>query len=276
MTAPVEQGTGQPNSTYEGFTKRPVYIRINALTVSLIPPSRKIVDNACGTGAAITQLINQGKLLPDSQIIGFDISPIQIEAARKKFREWGDRIRFEEAPAEHLPLEDNSVDAMTFLNAAHLTDLPTSLSEAERVLKPGGILALNSAYASDLAYPDGSRMTWGVLGALARKIAASKCGLTNLEHPADILKYSSQDIRQMAESAGLVNISIGHLIVRMNRKDLEAIGRYKEFTEGALPGIKYEIARDSLQEAIPFMFERRKTDSILRGWMVMYAFKKAA
>ncbi|MEK7558882.1 MAG: class I SAM-dependent methyltransferase [Patescibacteria group bacterium] len=277
MTAPTENRPGQGDSTYEEFTNQPFYVDVNRTTISLAPPSQRVIDVATGTGAIITQLLEQNKLLPGFEVHGYDTDSAALGTARKKFSDYSGQIFFEEAFAENLQQEPaGEADLVTFCNAIHLTETITSFQEAARVLKPGRPLILNSAYTNDLAYPSGSRRTWGIMVSLAKRIAHDKYGLEeSKDHPSqDILKYSSEDYKRLAEEAGFTNISIGRINVRMTQEDLEAICRYKEFTEGALPGIDYDIARDCLLEAVPEMLARRKeTDSITRGWMVMYAFK---
>lgn len=279
MTTEAEKRINQESrvSTYEGFTNRPFYEDINRRTVQLLAPAKTVVDIATGTGAIITQLIENKKLLPGFWVVGCDPDEDQLKTAENKFEDVaGGVIEFENASAEHLLLPDEFADTVTFCNAAHLTDLPVALKESARVLKPGKPIGLNTAYASDLAYPDGSRRTWGVFVAMARKIAVEEYGVTDLKDPQDVLRYSSKDIREIAEDAGYENISMGQIVAHMNQKDLEAIGRYKEFTEGALPGVEYEIAAKCLQKAVPITLERRNTDFLPRGWLVMYGFKKAA
>jgi SAM-dependent methyltransferase len=47
-----------------------------------------------------------------------------------------------EAPAETIPLDDNSVDLVTMASAFHWTDAPRALAEFHRILRPGGALSL--------------------------------------------------------------------------------------------------------------------------------------
>lgn len=60
-----------------------------------------------------------------------------------------------ESPAEDLPFEDESTDLVTSFSAAHWFDHPRFLREADRILRPGGCLALLS-YTMDfeLEYGD--------------------------------------------------------------------------------------------------------------------------
>ena len=275
MTAKAEQGTGQLRSTYEDFANRPFYVDINRQTVALLPQVRNVVDIATGTGAIITQLIQQEKLLPDYQIKGYDIDKTSLEEARKKFGRFNSQIKFENASAEFIPLGDDWADAVTFCNAIDLTNVQRAMDEASRILKPGRPMVVNTAYAKDMAYPRNSRRLWGLWVLKAREIAESEYKLIP-DEPVNLLKHTSEDYKQMALNAGFEKVFLGQIVKEMDEEDLTAIGGYKEFTEGAMPGIPYEISKDCLIRAIKPTLERAPTGKLPRGWMVMFAFKKAA
>lgn len=53
-------------------------------------------------------------------------------------------------PAEELPFQDASVDVLTSFTAAHWFDFAKFMREAERVVKPGGCVAI-STYTVDMS-----------------------------------------------------------------------------------------------------------------------------
>ncbi|PKU26933.1 hypothetical protein llap_22763 [Limosa lapponica baueri] len=53
-------------------------------------------------------------------------------------------------PAEELPFEDASVDLLTSFTAAHWFDTEKFMREANRVVKPGGCVAI-STYTLDMS-----------------------------------------------------------------------------------------------------------------------------
>lgn len=73
------------------------------------------------------------------QVVACDPSAAQVAQA-----EPCDRVTFVVAPAEALPAEDASVSLVVAAQAAHWFDLPAFFAECERVLKPGGLVALIS------------------------------------------------------------------------------------------------------------------------------------
>jgi ubiquinone/menaquinone biosynthesis C-methylase UbiE len=68
---------------------------------------------------------------------GFDIDAAAIAYANDR---WPDKAGFAVAPAERLPLSDNSADMYVSRVSLPYTDIPAALREAARVLVPGGRL----------------------------------------------------------------------------------------------------------------------------------------
>ena len=92
------------------------------------------VDVGCGTGLSTLALTE----LADS-VIGADISPAMLAQAPVH-----PRVRYVEASADQLPLDDHSVDLITVSVAFHWLNRERFLAEARRVLKPGGTLIIYS------------------------------------------------------------------------------------------------------------------------------------
>ncbi|XP_055062099.2 putative methyltransferase DDB_G0268948 [Misgurnus anguillicaudatus] len=108
------------------------------------------VDVGCGSGQG-TELLAPHFLT----VVGIDVSPAQLKIA--DVDEHAPNVCYRESPAEDLPFEDESADLVTSMTAAHWFDHPRFLKEADRILRPGGCLALIS-YTMDfeLEYEDRS------------------------------------------------------------------------------------------------------------------------
>ena len=102
---------------------------------------RRILDIATGTGD-LALLINK-RLKPET-VIGCDISEGMMQVAREKCRKRGvTNIRFEKEDCTALSYADNSFDAVTSsFGVRNFQELEKALSEMQRVLCPGGHLAI--------------------------------------------------------------------------------------------------------------------------------------
>ena len=115
-------------------------------------PLERAVDVGCGSGQ------NTRLLAPHfTSVLATDISPAQIaEAAATNPH---DAVRYEVAPAEEIPAPDGSVNLVTASTCYHYFDRPRFLAEADRVLAPGGVIAIYCNQFFDPRLKDGSVWT---------------------------------------------------------------------------------------------------------------------
>ena len=106
-----------------------------ALLERLVAPAGKdVVDIGCGGGALVRALAAAG-----ARPVGVEISDAQLATARE--RDGASGARYLVGRAEALPLADASVDVAVFMRTLHhvpAAHLEAALSEARRVLRPGG------------------------------------------------------------------------------------------------------------------------------------------
>ena len=98
----------------------------------------RVLDVACGAGYVAAAAHARG-----ADAVGVDFSALQVKLAEKTYP----GIRFIEGDAEALPFGEGEFDAV--LNAFGLPHIPNAekvLTEACRVLKPGGRFAYASWY----------------------------------------------------------------------------------------------------------------------------------
>jgi len=106
--------------------------------INMMSPNfnKTLIDVACGTG-------DIGKLFLDNTNINSKITCVDpnkgmIKKGREKLSKYNN-IKWVIAPAENLPIHDNSFDYYTIsFGLRNTKDLNKSLSEAYRVLKSGG------------------------------------------------------------------------------------------------------------------------------------------
>jgi SAM-dependent methyltransferase len=112
---------------------RPTYPPELAAHLAGIAPSRALaLDLATGNGQAAVDLA-----LHFDQVLASDASARQLaEAAVHQ------RVSYLRHPAERLPVRSASADLIAVAQAAHWLDFERFYGEAQRVLRPGGIVAL--------------------------------------------------------------------------------------------------------------------------------------
>lgn len=112
-----------------------------------LKPGENVLDVACGIG--IPSLNVAPLVAPGGSVTGVDLAPGMVEYARQRASAIGIRnVSFQEADAENLPFSDNTFDTVIcHMGLIHFTDRVKALGEMDRVLKPGGRLAI-SVWAS--------------------------------------------------------------------------------------------------------------------------------
>lgn len=114
---------------------RPEYPPQLAEYLSSVSPDTQLgIDVGCGNGQ-LTQLL----AAHFSHTIGIDPSPDQIANAVSR-----ERVTYVCAPAEKLPVADQTASLICAAQAAHWFDLPSFYTEVRRVARPDAILALIS------------------------------------------------------------------------------------------------------------------------------------
>ena len=149
-------------SSYENYSKtsasydttRPpqgLEVIREALSTNAVPlKTQVLLDAGCGTGQYTAALINDV-----AQITAIDLNEAILSAAKEKLHgetESG-RLVFQQASLEALPIDAQSVDAIMVNQVLHhIADDPDThwpghqrvFAEFARVLKPGGMIVINS------------------------------------------------------------------------------------------------------------------------------------
>jgi len=112
----------------------------NPFNLGPINPGDVVVD--VGSGSGFDSLIASKMVGPKGRVIGIDMTPAMLKKARSGASEIGViNVEFREGHAEDLPLPDEFADVIISNGVLNLTpDKRKTLSEWERVLKPGGRL----------------------------------------------------------------------------------------------------------------------------------------
>jgi SAM-dependent methyltransferase len=127
-------------------------------------PEGPWLDLGCGSGSFLAENVG-----PDRDLIGVDVAMRWLLVARKRLDEAGlPQIRLVCGNAECLPFGDQAFAAIIAGDVIeHVADQSATLSEAHRVLKPGGRLFMATPNRFSLA-PEPHVGVWGV-GFLPRR-----------------------------------------------------------------------------------------------------------
>ncbi len=101
--------------------------------LSLLPADYVVADLGCGTGALVAQLAPHVK-----QVIGIDLSPEMLKAARQRMTGLAN-VELRKGDLAKLPIAAGTCDAaLCVLALTYVDDPPLAVREMRRILRPGG------------------------------------------------------------------------------------------------------------------------------------------
>jgi ubiquinone/menaquinone biosynthesis C-methylase UbiE len=103
-----------------------------------VEPGMDVLDVACGTGNATLPAVRTG-----ARVTGLDFAPGLLEIARERAADAMVEIDFVEGDAQELPFGDGSFDrVVSTFGHMFAPDHRRTAEEMERVLRPGGVIAV--------------------------------------------------------------------------------------------------------------------------------------
>ncbi|MDX1523286.1 MAG: methyltransferase domain-containing protein [Anaerolineae bacterium] len=138
---------------YRGKDETFVEMREEYLRQMNLPSEASILDLGCGTGVVTRALAAREGF--SGSVTGIDYSPELISAAKRLAEEEGvaDRVEFRVGDAQSVEDEDESYDAVILHTVvSHVPDPGAVVSEAARILKPGGSVAIFDGDYASLTY----------------------------------------------------------------------------------------------------------------------------
>ncbi len=175
------------------------------VATSRVRAGDRVLDLAGGTGD-IAALLGP-RVGARGSVTVADINPAMLSRGRDRLLDRGQACDFVQADAEALPFRNSSFDAITIaFGLRNLTDIPRALSDAHRVLAPGGrmlILEFSELRAAALR-PVYDWYSFKVLPALGRLVARDEASYRYLaesirRHP------NQQELLELMRAAGFVD-----------------------------------------------------------------------
>ena len=216
---------------------------------------RRWLDMGCGTGYFSRVL---GELLPASQGVALDIAEGMLDHARPL----GGAEHFIAGDAERLPLKDGSCGLIfSSLAVQWCADFEAVLSEAYRVLQPGGVLGFASLCVGTL---DELRESWRAADGLVhvnrfrtfeayqQLCAASGLRVVSLERRAHVLHYP--DVRSLThelKALGAHNLNPGRPGGLTGRARIVAlVDAYEQFRQAEGLPATYQVVYAVLEKPL--------------------------
>jgi SAM-dependent methyltransferase len=152
----------------------------NPAALAALKPGETVLD--LGSGGGFDMFIAGRKVGATGHAIGVDMTPEMLGKARRNIahyrQETGlNNVEFRLGEIEHLPVADNSVDAIISNCVINLSpDKAQVWREMARVLKPGGRVAVSDMALIKPLPPEVIKMVEAMIGCVAGAVLVSETG----------------------------------------------------------------------------------------------------
>src|SRR2546427_2870924 len=181
----------------------------NPTALAELKPGETVLD--LGSGGGIDVLLSARRVTPIGKAYGLDMTDEMLALARENQRKAGvENAEFLKGAIESVPLPDNTVDVVISNCVINLSgDKDRVLSEAYRVLKPGGRFAVSDVVVRGEVPPAIRRNVELWIGCIAGALKEdeyrsklAKAGFENVTVEATRV-YKVSDAREFLEKAGV-------------------------------------------------------------------------
>jgi ubiquinone/menaquinone biosynthesis C-methylase UbiE len=269
--------------TFDPFAKEPAYIHVNEKLADRVMKhlagmkAVRLLELAAGTGLPTVLMYERArkagvKLM--ATLLDLDL-PALYQARIEVHK---DDANYIYATADKLPFRPQGYDAVFFANGLHLLDGDAkrrALKESARVLKPGGLFAMNTTFY-DGAYPEESKPFYGRW--IRRSIVEINQRLPGRDKGERVQAMeflTADDYRVLVEDAGFEIVESRERRVMLSQAAVRAISSYKDFAMGALHATEEdaEEAAKALQATVRQTFHDLQMKYLPRTWLEIIAVK---
>jgi ubiquinone/menaquinone biosynthesis C-methylase UbiE len=190
---------------HDARSARQARAEVERLLGRALRPGEVVLDPGCGTGwqAAGLRRAGDGLAAGGGIVIGVDLSAGMLERARAAGA-WP----LLQADATRLPLAAGTVDVVVSRGVLHhLPDVPATLAEWRRVLRPGGVVVVASEptpAVDRLAGP----LVRGLLAALRRPLTATEDFWEVASMAANLHVFTPAELARTARAAGFAEAAL--------------------------------------------------------------------
>lgn len=173
-------------------------------------PTQRLLDIGCGTGRPALRIASRYGV----HVTGITVSAHQLEQAQAAVRDEdaADRVGFQHADAMRLPFSAESFDAAWAIESLlHMSDQPAALTEAARVVRPGGRLVVADLCLREPVTGKAKATMDGMLQLFQ---------ITSFTAPDQYRQYLRQagwKLRELIDIGERVRASYGHITSAMRR-----------------------------------------------------------
>jgi ubiquinone/menaquinone biosynthesis C-methylase UbiE len=269
--------------TFDPFAKEPAYIHVNEKLIDRVMKhlsgarAIRLLELAAGTGLP-TALMYQRARKTGVKLVAtlLDLDLPALYQAKIEVAE--DNATYVYGSADTLPFDSQGYDAVFFANGLHLLDGDAkrkALKESYRVLKPGGLFAMNTTFY-DGAYPEESKPFYGRW--IRRSIVEINQRLPHRDKSEKVQAMeflTAENYRDLLNDAGFEILESRERRVMLSQAAVRAISSYKDFAMGALHATEAdaEQAAKALQATVKQTFHDLQMKALPRTWLEIVAVK---
>ena len=264
--------------SFHRFARQSFYEAVNARLVDLanVDTRQCVLDLACGTGAVTQLILDKLQGLRDRCVVAMDASTEALEIARRNLAERRNAtVEFIQGRAESLSESvQRRVDAVILCNAIHMMEEKDQVvGEVARVLNPNGVFAFNTTFF-DGAQPSETERFYRRWMMRSLRYLKRQYGIkpdrdrVMARQPLDVDDYEALLSRQGFDVAER----------RLETVDIPlegwlGISQFRDFVQGALPGVPLDEAVEALQKTVSQVFEEMNIESVPRLWLHVVAVR---